>query len=250
MRNQTFYYVLMSLFTVLALPFMYSCGGSDDDRTDSGNDNNKGGDKPTVSTEYVDLGLSVKWATCNLGAKNPWEYGEYFSWGETTPKETYSVSNYKFFKLVDGYDDRYRLTKYCFNSAFNNISDNKWTLDPQDDAASVMLGEKWRLPTIRECKELLEECTWSWTTINGIGGYNVKGKNGNSIFLPAAGFYNNKENNSIGDYGRYWANSIEGEYEDTNGVTIRFYSPSHDSDPPYLGARGRCYGQTIRPVHP
>lgn len=127
--------------------------------------------------EYVDLGLSVKWATCNVGASSPEEYGDYFAYGETEPKENYDLCNYKF--AIDG---GYTFTKY-------NETDNKTTLYIDDDAARKNFGGKWRIPTYDEMKELKEKCTWKWKTCNGVKGCEVKSKiNGNSIFLPAAGF--------------------------------------------------------------
>ncbi len=116
--------------------------------------------------DYVDLGLSVKWAACNVGASSPSEYGDYFAWGETAPKSEYTEENYK--ARVNGIDD---------------ISGN-----PQYDAARANWGDSWRMPTEREMQELIEECTWTWTTQDGRTGYKVTSKiNGNSIFLPAAG---------------------------------------------------------------
>ena len=124
--------------------------------------------------QYVDLGLSVKWATFNVGATSPEEYGDYFAWGETEPKETYSWATYKW---CDGTDAN--ITKY-------NTIDGKTILEPTDDAAQVHRGDKWRMPTKAECQELIDSCTWEWTTSNNISGYRVTGPNGNSIFLPAA----------------------------------------------------------------
>ena len=131
----------------------------------------------------IDLGLSVKWATCNVGATLPEEYGNYYAWGETEPKENYFGSNYKFCNY----------TKYKTNShpwlPYNVDSfDNKTQLERADDAASANWGGKWRMPTDAEWAELIENCAWTWTTRNGVNGYEVKSKiNGNSIFLPAAG---------------------------------------------------------------
>jgi hypothetical protein len=114
--------------------------------------------------EYVDLGLSVKWATCNVGATKPEAFGDYFAWGETSPKNSYTESNYTY-------------------------SNNPSTLPLNKDAASVNMGGKWRMPTKEECKELIEKCSFEWITQNGVYGSKVIGPNGNFIFLPAAGYH-------------------------------------------------------------
>jgi hypothetical protein len=136
----------------------------------------------TPEHEYVDLGLSVKWATCNVGATKPEEYGDYFAWGETTPKDAYDWSTYKW---CNGGPSTQ--TKYCTNSSYGTV-DNKTTLDLSDDAACANWGGSWRMPTRAEQDELRNNCTWTWTTQNGVNGYKVTGTNGNSIFLPAAGY--------------------------------------------------------------
>lgn len=131
--------------------------------------------------EAVDLGLSVKWATCNVGAEFPEQYGGYYAWGETEEKSNYSWSTYKWCK--GSYDS---LSKYCTNSRYGNV-DNKTVLDSEDDVAHVKWGDNWRMPTLDEFGELVEKCTWEWTTVNGVGGHKVTAPNGNSIFLPATG---------------------------------------------------------------
>ena len=135
--------------------------------------------RSSKTPEIIDLGLSVKWADCNVGAKSPEEYGYYFAWAETQNKNNYSYSNYKYY-TGDGY------------SKYNGI-DNKTELDLEDDAAYMALGESWRTPSESEWKELMTECSWEWTTVNGVYGYRITSKKdgfkGNSIFLPATGFY-------------------------------------------------------------
>ena len=130
--------------------------------------------------EYVDLGLSVKWATCNIGATNATDCGDYFAWGETKPKKSYSWENYIY---TD--DSGQTITKY-------NATDNKTTLDAGDDAAHVKWGGSWRTPSKAELEELVTSCSWVWkTAADGYAhtGYLVTSQNGNSIFLPAAGIY-------------------------------------------------------------
>ena len=155
--------------------------------------------------EYVDLGLpsGLKWATCNVGANNPWEYGGYYAWGETEEVSYYDWSAYKWCSN-GGYD---ALTKYCTESDYGTV-DNKTVLDPQDDVARVKWGGTWRMPTKAEQDELRNNCTWTWTTQNGVKGYKVTGPNGNSIFLPAAGARYGTELGGCGYCGSYWSSSL------------------------------------------
>jgi hypothetical protein len=192
---------------------------------------------PMPEPEYVDLGLSVKWATFNVGASKPEDYGDYFAWGETEPKETYSWATYKW---CDGTENS--LTKYCTNSQYgaNGFTDNKTILEPEDDAARVHWGEDWRMPSDEEITELREKCTWTWTTRNAIEGYNIEGPNGNSIFLPAAGFYFVDGYRSYGN-GDYWSTKAT----NTNGAChLYFYSDHHSRSSSY-----RYFGFPIRPVY-
>ena len=192
---------------------------------------------PYNGHEYVDLGLSVKWATCNIGATTPEEYGDYFSWGEVEPKEEYHWSNYKW---CNGTGDTQ--TKYCTNSDYGTV-DNKTVLDLFDDAARANWGGSWRMPTDAELTELREQCTWTWTTQNGVNGYKVTSKsNGNSIFLPAAGFRDDSSLNYAGSSGYYWSSSLYTDYPD-HAWHVYFNS---DYVSRYGGDRG-C-GFSVRPV--
>ena len=134
--------------------------------------------------EYVDLGLSVNWATCNVGAENPEDFGGYYCWGETTTKSSYTNASYKWRRDFLG------VTKYVTQSFYGPV-DNKTTLDPEDDAAHVQWGGNWRTPTEREQDELRTNCTWTLDTINGVMGCRLtskkEGYTDRSIFLPAAG---------------------------------------------------------------
>ena len=133
--------------------------------------------------EYVDLGLSVKWATMNVGATSPEDYGDYFAWGETSPKSSYNSSNYYY-------------------------SSNPATLPLNKDAANVNWGGDWRMPTKAEQDELRTKCTWTWTTLNGVKGCKVTSKqNGKSIFIPAAGYKDYSSTTDAGVYGDYWSSS-------------------------------------------
>ena len=189
--------------------------------------------------EYVDLGLSVKWATCNVGANSPEEYGDYFAWGETSPKTTYNWSTYKY---CNG--DECSMTKYCLDSYYGTV-DNKTTLELTDDAARVNWGGKWRMPTKAEQDELrnTSNCTWTWTTQNGVKGYKVTSKkNGNSIFLPAAGGRIGDDLDYAGSYGDYWSSSHFTSYG-SRAYDFYFDSSDVDWDDP-----SRCYGLSVRAV--
>ena len=187
--------------------------------------------------EWVDLGLSVKWATCNVGASKPKEYGNYYAWGETTPKAYYNWSTYKW---CNGSAETQ--TKYCTNSDYGTV-DNKTVLDLEDDAARANWGGAWRMPTDAEWTELRENCTWTWTTKNGVNGYEVKSEaNGNSIFLPAAGYRNDDGLDDAGIAGSYWSGSLNTDYP--NGAwNVYFYSDNVRRD--YYD---RYYGKSVRPV--
>ena len=152
----------------------------------------------------VDLGLSVKWACCNVGATKPEEYGGYYAWGETEEKSNYDWDTYKY-----SYIEKARLcvSKYCLNENYGSV-DNKTTLDASDDVASVKWGGSWRMPTYEEIQELNNICSWQWTTLNGVNGACVTGPNGNSIFLPAAGFRYGYNLLSDGSRGCYWSASL------------------------------------------
>ena len=189
--------------------------------------------KPTA----VDLGLSVKWASLNLGAFKPEGYGDYYAWGETKPKGSYLWENYKWCKGT-----QYTLTKYCSNDdGYNGFTDGKTVLDPEDDAARMSLGEEWRMPTSEEWLELMDNCNWTYTTQNGENGYLVTANNGNSIFLPSAG---NKDglNYFSGTSGHYWSSSVD------------TFSPSalgcgFTSSRIFKSYSYRYNGYTIRPVY-
>ena len=180
---------------------------------------------PYNGHDYVDLGLpnGAKWATCNVGAESPEEYGYYFAWGEVVPKKKFTWATYKF--MATGYDSWEGITKYTYN-AFDNdgnsaiwydmkgnfIGDNKTILEPEDDAATVYMGGDWEMPLDGDIGELIEYCNWEWTdnyNSTNVAGYIVKSKvNDNHIFLPAAGTYFDSDLNEIGTSGTYWSNSI------------------------------------------
>ncbi|MBO5672735.1 MAG: hypothetical protein J6S09_00425 [Paludibacteraceae bacterium] len=198
---------------------------------DSGNIGNENGHS------WVDLGLSVKWATCNVGANNPEEYGGYFAWGETTTKTYYYWDTYK--HSISNWLD---ITKYCTNSSYGTV-DNKTTLELSDDAARANWGGRWRMPTSAEITELHEQCTWSWTTQNGVSGYKVTSRiNGQYIFLPATGCSTFESIVEVGRQGHYWASSLDEEY--TPKAHCIFFNDSYVN----VTTDNRDAGRAVRPV--
>ena len=173
--------------------------------------------------QYVDLGLpsGLKWATCNVGATTPEEYGNYYAWGEITPKSSYTSENYTY-------------------------NDNPAILPLSVDAANANWGGNWRMPTIAEQEELMDanNCTWEWTTQNGVNGYKVTStKNGNSIFLPAAGYHYDDGLLDVGSYGYYWSSSLFESYTDfANCFTLNSYNVQWGYD-------FRYYAKSVRAVY-
>ena len=179
---------------------------------------------------YVDLGRGTKWATCNLGASAPEEYGNYYAWGETSVKSSYSWNNYLWGK-------QFSLTKY--KSGGNS-------LELADDVANATLGSNWRMPTPAEVNTLVSDCTWSWkTNYNGSGknGYVVTGTNGKSIFLPAAGYRKESSLNGVGTNGYYWTSRVSFE-DNAHANTIAFTSSG-----PSLSNYSRYVGLPVRAVY-
>ena len=186
----------------------------------------------------VDLGLpsGILWASCNVGAESPEEYGDYFAWGETEPKSNYSWSTYKW--CNGSYDTQ---TKYCTSSSYGTV-DNKTVLEPEDDAATANWGGNWRMPTEAELDELRTECTWTWITLNGVNGYEVTGPNGNSIFLPAAGYRHGTDVYDRGSDGYFWSATLYSGY--SNYACYLNFGSGHFVWYYYY----RSYGLTVRPV--
>ena len=245
-----------------------ACDKSDEPKNDSNNNQNKettdienNNDPKNDTKEAVDLGLSVKWATCNVGATSPEKYGNYYAWGEIAPKSVYT---WEFYKYTSG---KYNttLTKYNNSKTYGATVDSLTTLEASDDAATQNWGGSWRMPTSAEWEELIEKCTWTWTTLKGVNGYEVKAVNGNSIFLPAAGIYIGEKLSDAGNYGDYWssslieavpdgawsvcfyANSVDGRANSISQRTVQrlvvFYSNTVSGY-----ANARYGGQSVRPV--
>ena len=155
--------------------------------------------------EYVDLGLSVKWAKCNLGASTATEIGDFYAWGEIEPKVSYTFNNYQWWNGSSA-----NITKYCTidSLAYAGIADGLTELQLQDDAAYVQKGAPWRMPTSTECEELIKGCTWHLVNQNGqVGFEGISKVNGNTIFLPVAGF--RAHENIVYEYiGGYWSSTL------------------------------------------
>ena len=193
----------------------------------------------------VDLGLSVKWASFNLGASKPTEYGGYYQWAGTTDVSDTGIylgwSNCPYRISYSGW------TKYNTKSSYGTV-DNKKVLELKDDAASVALGGKWRMPTDAEWSELMNtaNCSWTWTTIDGVNGYKVQSKKpgytDNWIFLPAAGDRYSDRLSNVGSSGYYWSSSLNTDYP--NGAYhVDFYSGDF-----IRGFFNRYAGYSVRPV--
>ncbi len=202
---------LVMLLCVASMTVFFSCDnkGNEPDDPQGGQTDQSGGEEtpapdPYNGHAYVDLGLSVKWATCNVGATKPEEYGNYYAWGETTTKSEYTPENYTY-------------------------AENSEVLPLDRDAAAVNMGGDWRMPTSEEQQELIDECTWTWTTLNDVRGYNVEGPNGNAIFLPAAGYRYDSDLNYAGSYGYYWSSSLDTGNSD-DAYYLYFYSDYVDWD--------------------
>jgi hypothetical protein len=213
--------------------------------------------------EMVDMGLSVRWATFNVGATAPEEYGDYYAWGEIEPyyevgysqedpqahwKDGYSAGyDWLSYKYCDGSNST--LTKYNNKSNYGTV-DNKTTLDPEDDVAHVKWGGNWRMPTEYEFEELrnTDNCTWTWTTKNGVNGYLVtskkRGYEGVSIFLPAAGGRSQDFLTFAGKNGYYWSSSLVTLGPDNSSCLIIGSSNKK------VGGVSRAQGFTVRPVYP
>ena len=227
---------------------------------------------PAVSSwqEYVDLGLTsgLKWAACNVGASKPGEYGDYFAWGDTKPyyeagtaqndpptwktgkEDGYDWSSYKYRVSGDGSwaGGGFNITfnKYCTDGSYwesTEPMDNKTVLDPEDDAARENWGGKWRMPTDDDWTELITECDWTWTTLNGVkGSLFTSNKNSKTLFLPAAGSRDVTDIGGTGSDGYYWSSSLDTD-DPFNACYVYF-----DSSEVITFYDYRCCGFSVRPV--
>ncbi len=177
---------------------------------------------PDLSSMGVDLGLSVKWAMCNVGASSPSDYGDYFAWGEIVSKEEYTEAN-----------------SVTYGVEMESIEGV-----PMYDVATAKWGEPWRLPTVGEIDELIDSCQWNWDIIDEHSGYTVTGPSGNSIFLPATGWYHGVSLNDAGDIGHYWS-AVPNNAGDADTAYYLYFH----SDGDFGGHWGyRDYGFPVRPV--
>lgn len=215
-------------------------------RVDGNNNNDDGIDEPQPQPnnhEWVDLGLpsGTQWATFNVGASKPEDFGDYFAWGETVGynggKTAFHNYNYKYY-------DGYSLFKYCTDSSIGTI-DNKTELEPEDDAATVNWGSSWQMPSSEQFAELINSSytTTSWTTLNDVHGWMIVSKNnGNNIFLPAAGHHHGVAFSGADSFGRYLSRSLHTS-NTLSAFIIDFYSERIR-----IYHALRYYGQSVRPV--
>jgi len=195
--------------------------------------------------EMVDLGLSVKWATCNVDADAPEIPGGYYSWGEVETKSDYTYKTYKWAKGSDR-----KFTKYCDNPefGFEGFVDNKKVLDPEDDVATVKWGDGWRMPTAAELAELQSKCKWEYLPYKGIACYKITGKNGNCIYLPMAGNMSSSQPgpkpNRYGEGATYNSSSLSAKKLPNGARGAYMYSGAVSG----VDLR-RAGGRMVRPVH-
>ena len=203
-----------------------------------------------VEHEYVDLGLpsGTLWATCNVGANAPEEYGDYFAWGETETKEVYTWTTYKW---CNGSGDS--LTKYCTDSSYgyNGCVDNKTELDPEDDAAYVNWGPSWRMPSREQFNELRENCSEQWIQRNGVYGCLLTGSNGNSLFLSAAGILVESGLIYEGIYSSCWSHTLGHPDYSPQSKSYMAYQEFFYSEVVYgwYYRYDRYFGRSVRPVY-
>ena len=230
---------------IAALPLI-SCGSKSSDNYEDDDDSATTEDASSSwlggkeRADAVDLGLSVLWADRNVGASSPSDYGGYYAWGETSTKSDYSWDTYQYFHDQDGngvpYDSNWNTQANELTNIGSNIAGSRY------DVARQAWGGGWKLPTMAQWEELANRCTWIMTTQGGHSGYKVTGPNGNSIFLPAAGYRDGTSSVGVGRYGFYWSATL---YESsTSGAWfLVFNSGGH-----YVESYYRSDGFTVRPV--
>ena len=193
---------------------------------------------PIGDLEYVDLGLpsGTLWASCNIGASKPEESGDYFAWGETETKDSYTWYSYRY---CDGNDSS--MKKYCLDAEYGTV-DGKSELESGDDAAIETWGSGWVMPTLEQQKELANNCSQEWTQLNGVNGVLLTGPSGKSIFLPAAGYYNENGLKFGGERGYYWSRTLDPDFHHSGAALYFTSSNCYDSN------FRRYRGLPVRPV--
>ena len=194
--------------------------------------------------EVQDLGLSVKWRAWNIGASFPWEYGNFYGWGQSETTDFYFWTNYTLCYGYYTFGSEYTLTKYNNDSDYG-FTDDKTVLEPEDDTAHVLLGGTWRMPTSGEMQELIDYCTWKWKEYEGVVGYKVTGPNGNSIFLPTAGYKDGKYHYCESVWGFYWTSCVVEEGTE-RAWHLWFRNPDEEME--NLAVQWRYIGCPIRAV--
>lgn len=223
---------MKKMFPVFALGALMMFVASCEEDTEFENKEEPGTENTdTFLVEAVDLGLSVKWASCNVGADSPEDSGSYYAWGEIEEKSDYCWGNYEYY--LGDLDGDMRVE--CVDLG----SDISGTLY---DVAHVKWCDGWRIPSKLEIEELFNRCKWEWSLVNGIYGQKVIGPNGNSIFLPAAGYRDEDGLKSYGSFCYYWSSSRD---EISVGSAYYFYYGRTQSN---IVATDRKCGQAIRPV--
>lgn len=197
---------------------------------------------PSEGAEAIDLGLpsGTKWASYNLGASSPKDYGDYFAWGETETKSDYSWSTYapggSAVTSKEACGTSVDLIYQTQGGANTDIARTQY------DVVKAQWGSKWKMPTYAQMKELFDNCSWSQTTLNGVWGFKLSGPNGNSIFLPNAGCYNGTGRSNLGTAGYYWTSTLHTDVY--TAVYLSFNSSSRSISKGY----NRYVGLSIRPV--
>lgn len=209
MKNVLKFLFIVSMFTIA------SCS-SDDDK-----DVTEQQIGETNGYQYVDLGLSVKWATCNVGATSPHDTGNLYAWGEVSPKEEYLSTNYKYWTSARN------ITKYCTDSNFGTV-DGLTRLTSKDDAVRIEMGGDWRMPTMEEISELYTLCTFKRDTLNNIPGILITGPNGNNMFVPGKTYWeqsgmSNPIYNTRDYYGGFWSADLCTRYEQNQTCAYEFF---------------------------
>ena len=215
----------LALLSVAMLLGFAGCEKGSDQEQDRDN-NGEGGSEIITGTinghDYVDLGLpsGLKWATCNVGANTPGDYGNYYAWGETITKSEYTEEN-----------------SLTYGEEIGDFSGNAIY-----DVATANWGGSWRMPTKEEIRELHDYASWNWTRLYGANGCKVTGPNGNSIFLPSAGYCDGSSRDFVGEYGYYWGSTPYWSY---TREAVHLFFDANDVD--YYWS-DRYEGYTVRPV--